>query len=198
MVLRRSENLASQPGIRRSRPIGRPLADLLAPALGKTLAARGFAAAEMVLAWPQIMGERLACVCEPVRLEWPRGARANQAQKEAQNAATLVVRVEGAFGLEIQHLAPLILERVNAYFGWRCADRLVVRQGRLAKKAEAKPRPASPDARALERGRTAAAGIDDAALRDALAELGAQVFATEAAKAEKALARGRSQVRTRS
>ena len=64
-------------GRRRPRQIGRPLADLVAPALGKTLAARGFAAADVVLAWPEIVGERLAKVCEPIALEWPRGSKAD-------------------------------------------------------------------------------------------------------------------------
>jgi hypothetical protein len=169
--------LARPPGIRRPRQIGRALADLVAPALGKTLAARGFAAADVVMAWPQIIGERLAGVCEPIALEWPRGTKpAEAASPEQRTGATLVVRVEGAFGLEIQHLAPIILERVNAYFGWRCAERLMIRQGRLARKARAVPRPSPPDAQALARGREIAAGITEENLREALARLGALVL----------------------
>jgi hypothetical protein len=174
--------LASQPGLRRPRQIGRPLADLVVPTLGKTLAARGFAAADVVLAWPQIMGERLADVSEPIELQWPRGAKASTAEDRPQKAATLIVRVEGAHGLDIQHMAPLILERVNAYFGWRCADKLVIRQGRVTKKLEAKARPAPPDAEALAKGRKNAAGIEDDALRTALAGLGAEVFARRSSK----------------
>jgi len=169
--------LAQSSGIRRPRQVGRPLADLVAPALGKTLAARGFAAADVVMAWPQIMGERLAGVCEPVSLEWPRGAKAREAGAlDQRGSATLVIRVEGAFGLEAQHLAPVILERVNAYFGWRCADRLVIRQGRVTRKAKTRSRPAPPDAQALARGQEIAAGITDENLREALARLGALVL----------------------
>ena len=171
-----SRGLAQETGIRRKRQIGRPLADFIAPTLGETLAARGFAAADVVLAWTQIMGERLAKVSEPISLDWPRGAKPGPDGSEPRKSATLVIRVEGAFGLEIQHLAPLILERVNAYFGWRCADKLVIRQGRVARRKE-KPQAAKPDALAIERGRRQAEGFEDEALRKALAGLGAEVFA---------------------
>jgi hypothetical protein len=166
--------LTQSPGRRRPRQIGRPLADLLQPALGKTLAARGFAAADVVLAWPEIVGERLAKVCEPVALEWPRGARTDVDERKP---ATLVMRVEGAYGLEVQHLAPVILERINSHFGWRCAGKLAIRQGRMSAKAEPKPAKIPPDAQALAKGREMAAEISDDKLRDALAELGALVLA---------------------
>ncbi len=165
--------MTPSPTRRRPRQVGRPLADLIAPALGKTLAARGFAAADVVLSWPEIVGERLAKVCEPVALEWPRGSRTEGSER---NPATLVMRVEGAYGLEVQHLAPVILERVNSHFGWRCAGRLVIRQGRVSARKEAKPENAPPDARALAAGRDMAAEIADDKLRDALAELGALIL----------------------
>jgi hypothetical protein len=156
------------------RQIGRPLADLVAPALGKTLAARGFAAADVVLAWPEIVGERLAKICEPVALEWPRGSRAAVDEREH---ATLVVRVEGAYGLEIQHLAPVILERINSRFGWRCAGKLAIRQGRMSAKDEPKPANQRPGPEALAKGREMAAEISDGKLRESLAALGAMVMA---------------------
>jgi hypothetical protein len=177
--------LAQSTGSRRPRQIGRPLADLVAPALGKTLAARGFAAADVVMCWPEIVGDRLAEFCEPVSLDWPRpgkGRRPGGAaagphdEAEQRGGATLVMRVEGAFGLEAQHLAPLILERVNAYFGWRCAEKLVIRQGRVTPKAQKRTPPPPPDRQAVAKGRKHASGIEDEALRESLARLGALVF----------------------
>jgi hypothetical protein len=176
--------LSQQQSIRRSRQVGRPLADLLVPALGKTLAARGFAAADVVLAWQDIMGERLAEVTEPVLLEWPRAARSGRASLDTGKAATLVIRVEGAFGLEVQHLAPLILERVNAYFGWRCAEKLVIRQGHVRRKAKAARHLEAPDPEAVERGRALANGVAEGSLREALAGLGAEILARRAGAAE--------------
>ena len=55
--------------------------------------------------------------------------------------------------LEIQHLAPVILERVNSHFGWRCAGKLAIRQGRVTGKAMPKPAPPSPILAPWRRGR---------------------------------------------
>jgi hypothetical protein len=174
--------LASQQGFRRPRQIGRPLADFIVPTLGKTLAARGFAAADIVLAWPQIIGKRLARVSEPIELKWPRGTKLGESEGRPQKAATLIIRVEGAHGLEIQHMTPVILERVNAYFGWRCAEKLVLSQGRVTRSRAEKPRPPRPDAEALAKARKSAAGIENEALRTALAGLGAEVFAKRSSR----------------
>ena len=53
-----------------------------------------------------------------------------------------MIRVESAFALELQHLAPVVIERVNAYYGWRCIGKLVLKQGPV-RRAE-KKRPAAP------------------------------------------------------
>ncbi|MBW0003989.1 MAG: DUF721 domain-containing protein [Hyphomicrobiales bacterium] len=160
----------------RTRQVGRPLADLVAPALGKTLATRGFAATDVLLAWPEIIGERLAKVCEPVALEWPRGPRM---AVDDRQPATLVIRVEGAYGLEIQHIAPLILERINSHFGWRCAGKLSIRQGPIRTKAEPKPQKALPDADAIAKTRELATEIADEKLRQALVKLGGFVLSKQ-------------------
>jgi len=171
--IERSLALAHLPNGRKSRHVGRPLADLVAPALGKTLAARGFAAANVVLAWPDIVGDRLAKFCEPIALEWPRGPRTGEDERPP---ATLVVRVEGAFALEVQHLSPLILERINSHFGWRCAGKLVIRQGRVSPNTPSKPLLIEPDAEAVAKSRKMTAEIADDALRDAITGLGALVL----------------------
>ena len=53
----------------------RPLADLLDVCLGPSLAAQGFAASDIIVAWPEIVGERLARR-SPSRskIEWSRKA----------------------------------------------------------------------------------------------------------------------------
>jgi hypothetical protein len=153
--------------------VGRPLADLIAPALGKTLAARGFAAADVVMAWPEIIGERLAAFSEPSGLEWPRG----RAHDERTRGATLVIRIEPGFALDVQHLAPLILDRVNAYFGWRCVEKLSIRQGRVEKRAMRVPSAPQADAAAIARAEEIAGDVTDEALRQSLTRLGAHVLA---------------------
>lgn len=160
-----------------SRPVSlaQALSGCIAPALRK----QGFGEAEIVTDWTQIVGARLAAVSAPVRLVWPPGAgRRDGARAGTQDAApaTLCVRVEGAFAIELQHLAPLVMERVNARLGWRCVARLQLLQGPLPRpRALARPAPA-PDAADEARAATLAAGVEDMALREALTRLGARVL----------------------
>ncbi len=52
----------------------------------------------------------------------------------------LTVKVEGAFALELQHLAPQVIDRVNRYIGWRCVGRIALSQGPVRKGEPARPR----------------------------------------------------------
>jgi hypothetical protein len=152
-----------------------PLADLVGRALGPALARQGFGEADLILHWEDMVGERLAGRTEPVKLQWPpRGPR--RIPDAGAEPATLVVRVEGAFAIELQHLAPIVVERVNSHLGWRCVGRLALRQGPLehASRRPRKPAPPGPAARAA--AARAVEGIEDPGLRDALARLGAGVL----------------------
>jgi hypothetical protein len=151
------------------------VSELLDSCLGPALAAQGFAAADVVVAWPEIVGDRLARFSQPLRIDWPRGARA-RGRDERPEPATLVVRVEGAFAIELQHLAPVVIERVNAYYGWRCIGRLVLKQGPVRRRAAGVAPPDDPlPADAAARIAAATGGIAAEDLRDALARLGEAV-----------------------
>lgn len=152
----------------------RPLADLLDAAIGPVLAAHGFAASDIVVGWPEIVGERLARHCEPVKLQWPRRP-AGLVDDTPAEPATLVVRVEGAFALELQHLAPVVMERVNTRYGWRCVGRLVLRQGPVGRDRTTRRTPPPPDAAAIAAARDVVGPVEDEALREALVRLGAGI-----------------------
>lgn len=152
----------------------RPLADLVESCLSPALAAQGFASSDVVIAWPDIVGERLAAHCRPVKLQWPR-RRPDVGASDTSEPAVLVVKVEGVFALELQHLAPLIVERVNAYFGWRCVGRLSLKQGPIeAEPAPTRLRP-EPDAESLRAAEAKVGPLQDDALRRSLARLGALI-----------------------
>src|SRR5262249_59805903 len=87
------------------------------------------------------------------------------------NPATLVLRVEGPAALEIQHLAAVILERVNRFFGWQAIGRLALRQAPLRHRERPKPHAADPFL-AAEVAETLP-DIKDENLRQALGRLGA-------------------------
>ena len=82
-----------------------------------------------------------------------------------------MVRVEGAFALEMQQLGPLVLERVNTHLGWRAVGKLVLKQGPVAPPPRPQP-PAPPDAATLARIAAQVAQVEDDGLREALARLG--------------------------
>jgi hypothetical protein len=124
--------------MRRANHRPKPLADFIDSCLGPSLARQGFAASDVIVAWPDIVGQRLASFTQPLKMEWKR--KGPNADPEARpEPATLVVRVEGAFALELQHLAPVVIERVNAYYGWRCLGRLQLRQGPVRRPEPKRP-----------------------------------------------------------
>ena len=127
-----------------SRPVARPLRDLLGKVVGDTFTRQGFASAELVTRWPEIAGAEIAAHSEPIKIQWPRPSDTG-----VRPPGTLVLRVEGPAAIEIQHLAGVICERVNRFLGWRAIERIALRQAPL-RRASRKPE-RKPDAAAAAR-----------------------------------------------
>ncbi|MCZ8316590.1 DciA family protein [Phreatobacter sp.] len=152
------------------RPRGpRPLADIAAAPIGEALKQAGFAATEVVTRWDEIVGEDLARRSAPVKIAWPRRP-ADHAEPEP---GTLHVRVEAPFALEIQHLTPVIVERVNAFMGWRCVAAVRLTQIPLQAKRKPKAEPRQPADEA--RLGAVAAGFEDPALKEVILRFGRAV-----------------------
>lgn len=149
------------------------LAAHISPVVGQTLASRGLSESSLVSHWPEIVGLDIARFARFDRLNWPpRGAKTDP--EAARAPATLILRIDGAFAIEAQHLSHLIVERVNAHLGWRCIAKVAFRQGPLPE-APKRRRVAPPSAEAMAEAR-AAAKMDDPELREAVARLGARVI----------------------
>ncbi|WP_245454067.1 DUF721 domain-containing protein [Aquabacter cavernae] len=143
-----------------------PLADLVGPTIAQLCGKAGFSVVEVVTHWDEIVGPDLAPRSQPQRLQWPR--------EENGEAATLFVRVEGAYAIEFQYAAPIVMERINAYFGWRCVGRIALRQGPVPRRSVPAPFiPPAPETVARVRGEIGA--FEDEALAASLARLGALV-----------------------
>ncbi|MCU4179046.1 DUF721 domain-containing protein [Bosea sp. BH3] len=151
--------------------VAKPLAELIDDCIAPALAAQGFAGRTIVALWPEIVGERLGARSRPLKIDWPRR---RPAPGEASEPATMVVRVEGAFALEMQQLGPIVIERVNTHLGWRAVGKLVLKQGPVATVEPRKPAPVL-DAAAAARVEEQVAPIADEGLREALARLGRAV-----------------------
>ena len=141
------------------------------------LAKQGFGEAGLILNWEDIVGARVARACEPVKLQWPPRPPKSPAER-LPDPATLVLRVEGGFAIELQHLAPIVIERVNAHFGWACVGRVALRQGPLQRRA-GKRRVPPVSAPAQARAEAAVGEVADATLRAALVRLGGRVLEGE-------------------
>jgi len=152
----------------------RALAAVLPKVAEAALRKRGFSAVEIITNWREIIGPELADETSPDRLTFPRGARSQ---------GTLHVTAPGAVALEIQHLEPLIIERINTYFGYGAVCRIALTQGParkrpgVKKKAPANPRPVNAIRRAEIDASTS--DISSEQLRDALRELGKSVASSQ-------------------
>jgi hypothetical protein len=174
-----ADDLPTGSGERPKAPKGaRQLRALAEDALAPALKARGFASSEIHLRWAEIAGAHLAPWTEPVSLRWPPRAPGADPDK-AKEGAALTVKVEGAFALDLQHQAPQVIQRVNAFFGWRCVERLVLKQGPV-RKLDATKRRARPvlTVEASRRLDAALEGIEQDDLKKALARLGVGVLGT--------------------
>jgi hypothetical protein len=163
-----------QPRSDPKRPWSQPLADFVPKILHPAVARQGFGELALLLDWEDIAGKRIAAISEPVRLQWPP-AGAKRDPLEARPPAALVLRVEPGFGLEIQHLSAVLIDRVNAHLGWRCIGSVRIRQEKI-ERAPASPRRAPADPLARAEAERQVTGIEEEPLRDALARLGARVL----------------------
>jgi hypothetical protein len=145
----------------------RSLGSLLPKAARPVLGRHGLAGGGIVADWPSIVGAQLAQCCLPMRLQFPPGERA---------AGTLHLRVQGSLATELQHLEPVVLERINGYFGYRAVARLRIHQGpvpapRRQRKALA---PAPVDSPEID---AAVGAVDDSDLRLRLRRFGQAIKA---------------------
>jgi hypothetical protein len=109
--------------------------------------------------WPGLIGPALAAVTEPLRFA----------------AGTLTIACAGPVAMELTHLGPQLMARINGQLGQGLVQRLrFVQRAPAARPAPRRaPRPAATLPDHIDR---ALAGIPDEALRAALAKLGRGVY----------------------
>jgi hypothetical protein len=110
----------------------RAAGELVGAVGGQSFRRFGFVQSEVVSRWREIVGERYGRVSTPESIRFPAGRK---------SGGTLTLAVDGAHAPLLQHLTPLIIERVNRFFGYRAVDRLVFRQGRPSPGPSEPPRP---------------------------------------------------------
>ncbi len=154
------------------RPVGALMHGLTKRALGK----HGFSSAALIEEWATVIGPELAATCQPVKLGFPPRQR---------DGGTLHIRADSGTALELQHLEPQIIQRVNAFLGYAAVARLTYIQAPIsqrqidARRPGKKPpapvvAPATPAATA-----EAIAAVEDPELRASLERLGVLIRRSE-------------------
>ncbi|MDQ3144727.1 MAG: DciA family protein [Pseudomonadota bacterium] len=131
---RRADSKTDAPRRGHARSAG----DLVGDIAGTTFKRFGFVQGAVVSRWAEIVGERYAKVSTPESVRFPHGKK---------SGGTLTLTVVGAHAPLMQHLTPLIVERVNRFFGYAAVDKIAFRQGRV----DCVSRPVRPVARPLSR-----------------------------------------------
>ena len=153
----------------------RAIAETAALVSRRPLGKRGFMETELIAQWPAIAGGDIGTHTRPQKITFPHGERIG---------GTLHLRVaSGAVATQLQHIEPLILQRINGFFGYAAVIRLAISQGPVAarpvRRLPATPR-LSPEAERILEDRLA--GVEDPDIRAALLSLGRHLVGRHAEK----------------
>lgn len=121
------------------QPTARPRGGIPAKVVGsfvprltrKAFEKYGFSAATLLTDWATIAGPQLAAYTAPERLKWPRAVDSHGEvgdDAEGRPGATLILRVDGGRALDIEYRKRELVERINAYFGYRAVADLRILQ----------------------------------------------------------------------
>ncbi len=136
------------------RPLGTLIPHLTRPVFRK----KSPAGALLMADWAEIVGPSLAAVTSPKRV----------------TAGTLTIGCVGPVAMELSHLAPQLIERINAQLGKPVVERLRFVQ-QAAGAAPARP-PPKPEAALPERVESGLGNLPAGDLREALAKLARGVY----------------------
>jgi hypothetical protein len=148
-----------------------PLSALVGRVINPVARKRGFAAADLIAAWADVVGAELAGCTRPEKVVWPRG------EANSDRPGVLTLKVEGPRAVVVQHQLDQIVERVNAFFGYAAVGHIRIVQaplGRTPKSQPAEDAPLGPEDEA--RLRTTIGAVADQPLREALDRLGRGVL----------------------
>ncbi len=95
------------------------IAKLLPKLVKSTFEKKGFAQAEILLEWNKIVGQEMSQKCTPEKLIFPKGKKTE---------GMLYLNVQISSGLLIEYGAPLIIDKINSYFGYQAVTRLKLKQ----------------------------------------------------------------------
>ncbi len=156
-----------------ARPMGvtPPFSRALQKAMGPLLKVAGPSPGTLAAQWPEIVGQRLAAVSHPIRVQ------------PAKGGATLHIRAPSAAAPMIQHAEAAILQKVRLATGYD------IKKIRIDQTAASKPKPKAAATKLTDEQRAdlqqSLANVQTKPLSKALSDLGEAVLAQPAARPKK-------------
>ena len=160
MVLKGNSKRGSAP-----KTLASHVCKLIKPIFGE----RGFADAAIINDWAAIAGEHLANHSAPEKIHYTQGRKSK---------GTLHLRINnGGLAIQLQHLEVVLIERINAYFGFSAVQHIRITQGPLTKTPKENFTPPRPLSEIEERGLLKClSDVDDDDLHQALERLGRAIL----------------------
>ena len=108
-----------KPIYRRSSMFAKSLKSCIEPVTRPLMKTQGLAGSRILEEWEHIVGKKLAHYTAPEKLTFTVGKKTD---------GTLTIACESAHALELQHMQPIILERIATYFGYKAVARITISQ----------------------------------------------------------------------
>ena len=125
---------------------------------------RGFAHKKLITDWRYIVGEVLYTKTVPQKVIFPKGAKTD---------GILYIQVSIGWATEVQHLEPIILEKIATYFGYKAIKKISILQAPIYRQ---KPAPEQPEKHISEKDKHIIANmvhkVKDDELKQRLKKLG--------------------------
>lgn len=102
---------------RRSSMFPKTLSQCIEPITRPVFKTQGLAGTKIISEWESIVGKKLAGHSIPEKLSFPAGKK---------TYGTLSIAVENGFATELQHMQPVIIDRIATYFGYKAVSRVTI------------------------------------------------------------------------
>jgi len=118
------------PNRRRYSLFSKTLKSCVEPVVRPVLKAHGTAASKLITEWEHIVGKEMAGHTLPVKLTFA---------KDKNSEGNLTIACDGAHALTLQHMQPMIMERIAGYFGYKAVARITIEQRKISTEMPKKP-----------------------------------------------------------
>lgn len=147
------------------------LGSIFVPLVKDIMSAEDFVEADILLNWRDIVGQEMASFAYPIKVKY----------NHRENIRTLYIEVPvGGFALEMQHKEGYLLEKLNAYFGYKAVHKINISQN-IKLKPQIKPMKKAQEEITLNEEEKkymedVVADIKDEKLKEILTKLGKSVI----------------------